>query len=132
MNRLRIFSKYWLPVILWAGVIFYFSSIPHLQIEELGIWDTIFRKIAHATEYGVLAFLALRLGLRQEKRKVFVLVIVIVFCALYAWSDEYHQSFVEGRTFAIWDIVIDSLGAIVFGLLYYRTSPKIPKPSINH
>ena len=132
MNKLKIFSLYWLPVILWAGVIFYFSSIPHLQIEKLGIWDTIFRKIAHATEYGVLAFLALRLGLRQEKRKVFVLVIVIVFCALYAWSDEWHQSLVAGRTFSVWDITIDSLGAIVFGLLYYRTSPKTPKSSINH
>ena len=126
MNKFKIFYKYWLPVILWAGVIFYFSSIPHLQIEALGVWDIILRKIAHATEYGVLAFLALRLGLRENKKGTVTLVTVIIFCALYAWSDEWHQSFVEGRTFAVWDIAIDSLGASVFALLYYRNK-KQPK-----
>ena len=120
MTRSKIAIYYLLPVIIWAGVIFYFSSIPHLQIEELGTWDTIFRKIAHATEYGVLAFLALRLGWRQEKRTVLILIIVIVFCSLYAWSDEYHQSFIEGRVFSVWDILIDTLGATALGLLYFR------------
>lgn len=120
MNKSKIFFRYWLPVILWAGVIFYFSAIPDLQIKEFGAWDTILRKLAHAAEYGVLAYLTLRLGLRQEKRKVTTLLIILIFCALYAWSDEWHQSFVEGRVFSVFDILIDSLGAIVLGLLYFR------------
>ena len=125
MSRTKIVIYYWLPVIIWAGVIFYFSSIPNLQIEEFGIWDTIFRKIAHATEYGVLVWLTLRLGLRQEKKKIATLVIVLVFCVLYAWSDEWHQSFVEGRVFSVWDITIDSLGATALGLIYFRNKKQL-------
>jgi len=125
MKKIKIFYQYWLPIILWAGVIFYFSSIPNLQIKELGIWDLILRKLAHATEYGILAWLALRVGLRQEKRKVLTLVIVIIFCALYAWSDEFHQSFIQGRFFSTWDILIDSLGAIVVALLFYKNKKQL-------
>src|SRR5437867_2957870 len=42
---------YWLPVLLWAGVIFALSSVPSLGT-GLGAWDTILRKGAHVTEYA--------------------------------------------------------------------------------
>jgi len=41
----------WLPVLVWAGVIFAFSSIPSLN-SGLGTWDYVLRKGAHTTEYG--------------------------------------------------------------------------------
>ena len=49
----------WLPVVIWAAVIFTFSSIPSLGT-GLGVWDTILRKGAHMTEYAILGLLLLR------------------------------------------------------------------------
>jgi len=49
----------WLPVVVWAAVIFLFSSIPSLGT-GLGVWDTILRKGAHMTEYAILGLLLLR------------------------------------------------------------------------
>ena len=44
---------------LWAAVIFALSAIPGLAT-DLGVWDTILRKAAHATEYAILALLLFR------------------------------------------------------------------------
>ena len=49
----------WLPVVVWAAVIFAFSSIPSLST-GLGLWDTILRKAAHMAEYAILGALLLR------------------------------------------------------------------------
>jgi len=49
----------WLPVVVWAAVIFAFSSVPSLST-HLGTWDLLLRKLAHMTEYAVLALLLLR------------------------------------------------------------------------
>ena len=50
---------HWLPVVLWAALIFTLSSIPHLGT-DLGTWDLVLRKCAHMTEYAILAFLLAR------------------------------------------------------------------------
>src|SRR3954470_17800867 len=55
MSRLSL----WGPVVLWAAVIFALSSVPHLGT-DLGTWDTVLRKCAHATEYAILALLLYR------------------------------------------------------------------------
>jgi VanZ family protein len=93
----------WLPVILWAGVIFAFSSIPSLS-SGLGSWDTVLRKIAHAAEYAVLGALLLR-ALRRE---------VAAFAAgvAYAITDEIHQHFVAGRHASAVDVAIDAVGVL--------------------
>ena len=49
----------WLPVVVWAAVIFALSSIPSLN-SGLGTWDTVLRKAAHMTEYAILAVLLWR------------------------------------------------------------------------
>src|SRR4051794_41959346 len=49
----------WLPILLWAALIFALSSIPSLH-SGLGTWDLILRKCAHVTEYAILAFLLRR------------------------------------------------------------------------
>ncbi|MCX7911254.1 MAG: VanZ family protein, partial [Endomicrobia bacterium] len=103
---------YWLEVILWCGVIFFFSSIPDLKIKQLGFWDFVLRKIAHITEYFVLVILFLRafkISLdNKDNKKIYFLS--IIFSILYAISDEIHQYFVPGRHFALTDILIDSIG----------------------
>jgi VanZ family protein len=111
---MKTIYKYYLPLILWAGLIFYFSSLPDLKSSFPDIWDFILRKAAHILEFAILAILMLRIGLRKERpgRKSKVYILVLAFAILYAISDEYHQSFVVGREMALRDVLIDSLGII--------------------
>jgi VanZ family protein len=104
----------WLPVVLWAGVIFAFSSIPSLGT-ELGIWDTILRKGAHATEYAVLGFLLARAIGRAAP--------ALALGVLYATSDELHQAFVRGRHASPRDVAIDTAG-LLLGLLAWRRAAR--------
>ena len=115
----------WLPVAAWCFLIFFVSGIPNLRIEAIGIFDLIFRKIAHFTEYAVLAGLTARAlrnsGVRDRKSMVFWACFAGI---LYAVSDEYHQYLVPGRYFAIKDILLDSAGCMAGALIYGKKSGK--------
>jgi VanZ family protein len=100
----------WLPVVLWAAVIFALSSVPSLS-SGLGGWDYVLRKCAHITEYAVLAFLLARAIGRE--------VPAFVAGVVYAVSDELHQSFVRGRHASPVDVAIDSVGLLI-GLALWR------------
>ncbi|HEU5064956.1 MAG TPA: VanZ family protein [Gaiellaceae bacterium] len=94
----------WLPVVVWAAVIFTFSSIPSLST-GLGTWDTILRKAAHMAEYALLGALLLRAVGRE-------LPALLVGVA-YAVTDEIHQHFVEGRHASAIDVALDAVGVAV-------------------
>ncbi|PJE57519.1 MAG: hypothetical protein COU82_01515 [Candidatus Portnoybacteria bacterium CG10_big_fil_rev_8_21_14_0_10_38_18] len=117
------FLKFWLPVILWAGVIFWLSSIPDL---ESGLkQDFILRKIAHILEYAILTFLLIR-NLLQEKLSIKKIVIYsIIFSLFYSLSDEYHQTFVLGRQGSLKDAGIDSIGILLMSLVWYYKNRKV-------
>ena len=102
----------WLPVVLWAAVIFAFSSVPDLGT-GLGTWDLVLRKLAHAVEYAILGALLLR--------AVGHAWAALALGAAYAASDELHQHFVPGRQAALLDVVIDTIGVAV-GVLAWRTA----------
>ncbi len=111
------FIKFWGPVILWCGIIFFFSHQPELKT-PFGIWDFILRKIAHITEYLILALLTLR-ALKNYDLKYFKQIfLALVFSLLYATSDEIHQLYVLGRQGSATDVLIDSMG-ITFGILIF-------------
>lgn len=44
-------------------------------------------------------------------------IVSVLFCALYGLSDEWHQSFVEGRDADIYDWFADMLGAVLLVLV---------------
>ena len=118
----NIFLKYWLPVIVWAAVIFYFSHQPHLKSDLPGMWDFVLRKIAHVSEYFILTLLLIRaLYSRQAKTGDFnKMVLLAVFLSIfYATTDEFHQSFVLGRNPALKDVCFDAAGALLAAALYY-------------
>ena len=106
MARSRAVSL-WLPVVLWAALIFVVSSIPSLS-SGLGTWDLLLRKAAHLTEYAILGALLLR-ALERE-------LPTVVLGIAYACTDELHQHFVPGRRAAPLDLVIDALG-VILGIL---------------
>ena len=68
----------------------------------------IVRNVAHFLEYFILGVLCSTLC--KKKRDFWW---VLVFCIIYAISDEVHQIFVKGRVFQILDIMIDSFGAFI-------------------
>jgi VanZ family protein len=110
MARSRLLTV-WLPVIVWAAVIFTFSSIPSLST-GLGTWDTILRKGAHLTEYAVLGGLLYR-ALGRES-------LALAVGIAYAATDELHQYFVRGRHASPVDVAIDAVGIAVGMLLWLR------------
>ena len=101
----------WLPVVLWAALIFTFSSIPSLGT-GLGTWDVVLRKLAHAAEFGVLGALLYR-ALRHEP-------LAILLGSAYAVTDEVHQAFVSGRHGSPVDWLIDTLGVVAGVLICSR------------
>lgn len=72
------------------------------------------RKLAHFTEYTVLGFfLTMHIGeLKSKLNMKLGFVWAAIIGALYAVSDELHQSFVPGRGPGVKDVLIDSLGVL--------------------
>jgi VanZ family protein len=105
--------RLWAPVVLWAAVIFAFSSISDLGT-GLGTWDLVLRKIAHAVEFAILGALLLR-ALRAE-------LPALAAGIAYAVTDEVHQLFVPGRRGAPLDVLIDGVGVAVGVALWRRLS----------
>ena len=101
-------------------LIFAFSSIPGLSS---GLeCDFVLRKAAHLAEYGVL-FLLLRRALRGSfGARPSCSWIAGVLTVLYAMSDEYHQTFVPGRSGRWQDVGVDAAGAASAGLWAGRGS----------
>jgi VanZ family protein len=137
--RIRSFVKYWLPLLVWMGIIFSASSdsgsfqhssrivaplvrwlLPNLSDEAVYAIVVFVRKCAHLAEYAVLALLLWR-ALRRESTQGNTAWrwskagLVLVLVALYASSDEIHQAFVPSREASIWDVMLDTTGA-AFGL----------------
>jgi VanZ family protein len=94
----------WLPVLLWAGLIFALSSVPDLGT-DLGFWDTVLRKLAHVAEYAVLGALVYRAARSAP--------LAILLSSAYAATDEIHQAFVAGRHGSPLDWLIDTAGVVV-------------------
>ena len=107
--------RLWLPVLGWALLIFTLSSIPSLGT-DLGVWDTLLRKLAHAAEYAVLGALVLRAVRRAG--------LSFALAAAYAVSDEVHQSFVRGRNGSPLDLAIDALGIAIGIVLWQRADAR--------
>lgn len=108
---------YWLPAVLWAGLIFYLSGRTGGELHSLFPFFTSF-DWGHLVAYFVLGFL-ISLAIRktwQVKHPVFVTVLL---CLLYGISDEIHQIYVPGRTFQLIDLVNDVLGAALGAFCCY-------------
>jgi len=127
MNKtIKSFFVYYLPLFFWAGVIFYFSSVPELKVGVgSSFWQILYRKIAHFGEYAVLAFFLFRvfrarLNIITSQSILFTLTVLF----FYALSDEAHQLLVSGRSGRMVDVGIDFVGgifgAVFSGIVYDR------------
>jgi VanZ family protein len=133
--KLRSLIRYWLPVLVWMWLIFSASGdrmsfqhssriigpfvhwlLPHLSDEAIHALVVIVRKCAHLAEYAVLALLLWRAlckssGLEVPRWRWSMAGLVLALVALYAASDEFHQTFVPSREGCVTDVLLDTAGA---------------------
>ncbi|MGG3564965.1 VanZ family protein [Neobacillus rhizosphaerae] len=133
--------KWWIiAVIIWMTGIFCATQLPYFTGENTSktiekVVDTehksidtpsadhgvikvinfLIRKATHLTAFGILAFLLFK-SLETTR---FSYLLAWILTALYAMSDEYHQSFMPGRTATYKDVLIDACGALVVLSLIY-------------
>lgn len=82
---------------------------------SLGLSERFIRKAAHFTEFAVLGAFIMTFLSTFSLRRVYCAAISVSLCALYAAGDEFHQTFVSGRSGQISDVVLDTCGAL-FGV----------------
>lgn len=127
---MRWLARWW-PALVWAAVIFSFSTgafsaehtgriilpilhwiFPGASRAALLAMHTFIRKCGHFTEYFVLSLLILR-GIRAGRREAHLAwaLAAIAMVAGYAALDEFHQSLVPGRGgLEISDVLLDATG----------------------
>ncbi|CAN5437889.1 VanZ family protein [soil metagenome] len=111
----------WLLVIAWMALIFAFSNQAYsgeATEEVLGEMNVPIRKCAHMFEYAVLFWLT-RWSAMTIRRPAFIVpgMLSFIVCLLYAASDEYHQSFVPGRSAMLQDVAVDMAGSLIAAFL---------------
>lgn len=135
-------------VLLWCGTIFYLSaqtapksdgqSIPiadgivrtidkienkktpeSIIIQKVKEFNNSLRDAAHSGCYFIFALLFINLLHLLNLKKWKAIFITVIFCMLYALSDEIHQLFVPGRAFQLIDLTNDLFGVLSgLGLFY--------------
>ncbi|MCP9488482.1 MAG: VanZ family protein [Solirubrobacteraceae bacterium MAG38_C4-C5] len=113
----------WIPALAIMAVLFFLSAQP-----DLGTgwpWDLPLRKAGHMAAYGAL-WLALLYAV-GERRPALATALALA----YAVSDEWHQSFVPGRTGTVTDVAIDALGVglAAAAWVWWRTGRNQVSPS---
>jgi VanZ family protein len=104
-------SQVFRPLILWI--------FPNISAEGVAAIHLVIRKLGHFSEYAVLGVLSARAFAGSAnnfmRRHWFQLGLSLILC--YALLDEFHQSFVPGRTASIYDSAIDAVGGLTALLL---------------
>lgn len=137
-----------MPVILWMVVIFTASTdlmsaehtsrfigpflrwlVPEISAGAMAAAEFLVRKLAHLTEYAILGALLSRafhgyLSMRPSK---FLATVAFLAAAIFAATDEFHQSFVASRTASVHDVLIDTCGALLGLAAYWML---LPRPSL--
>lgn len=148
-------------IILWMGLIFFLSNRDSVESEsnsnvvidfiidcsskitgrdfnELEIqnfYDFLefpVRKCAHFTLYLILSIFVF-LFINEFKYSVNdKMIIALLICLIYAFSDEIHQLFVSGRSGEFRDVVIDFLGSILGYFIVNRCLLIIKNRQVNN
>jgi len=111
------FIRYWIPVIIYAALIFYLSSIPGEDIPFLFPFQDV---ITHIIEYAIFAILINRALKAYNPLMAYNRRFLWVFFAsfLYALSDEFHQAFIPDRFASGSDLFTDAIGSFIGNLIY--------------
>lgn len=78
------------------------------------------RKLAHFLIYFILGVLFFNLLILYKIDIQSIFKLSILFCIIYACSDEIHQLFIFGRSGELRDVFIDSIGSLLGIMLSYK------------
>ena len=92
------------------GLLFFFSSLPSTPAPPLFPHAD---KLSHAVAFGILGALLAYARLPYRLGTINRLVLATLLVAAYGVSDEFHQSFVEGRDASGWDALADGIGGLL-------------------
>lgn len=125
-SKIIKFLNLWLPPILWAALIFKFSSGTIPSASSTYWQDFAVKKAGHFLLFGALAILVYRglIGQGIERKKAAIWSVCIAF--FYGATDEFHQMFTQGRDARVRDALIDGIGAGVIIFYIYRFLHKLP------
>ncbi len=145
--------KYWLPVLLMLGAMYYFSTDVLSGDNTASIIDKILgwfvtepsarlirglnyglRKFMHFFEYAILAALLFRAFRAESSTRWQLRWAVYSFTVISIWAalDEYHQTTTSDRTGSVRDVLIDVAGGffMLAGIAYfYNKKARQTKPS---
>jgi len=104
---------------LYAILIFGVSSIPDFTHPSSRF--ELIDKLYHFIEFSVLSFLLFLAFFKSElkpfnRRPHFFSIVIGIF---YAFTDEFHQYFVPGRSTDIFDFLADGLGVILIQVILW-------------
>ncbi len=123
--RLSHFMRYQFPALVWAGLIFASSSIPGSKFPNFVLLHH--DKLIHTGIFLVFGLLIYRALMIRSKDNSFDFqrALIVIFCVVvYGASDEFHQSFVPGRTPDVWDATADTIGGILSLIIIFIYSRK--------
>jgi VanZ family protein len=111
----RHFLRYWLPVYLYAGLIFIYSSLssPPPLAPKFLYGDKLF----HLVEYAILGLLLARAAKNSANLRVHFRIFAVCAAVVYGLSDELHQYFVPERKVELLDVLADGIGAFLGQML---------------
>jgi len=111
----------WIITLIIAFIIFYLSS---KTFEGTPTGPSYLSYVYH---FSAFFFLSLFLLISITKGKAYSLFLIAIFIGIiYGISDEIHQFFVPGRSCNIIDVLTDSIGVLVSGILYlFRIKNKV-------
>jgi len=124
----------WLPSVLCMAAIYYFSSTTG---DDMGGWLTKIQRLlpfmqgfdwGHFVAYFILA-LTFAWGITGKRLTWGMKAAVVLLCLLYGVTDEFHQSFVPGRTPDVKDLRNDGIGAVL--AMLFLSIPSVKKKFVQ-
>ena len=83
-------------------------------IEVLEKWECLFSIPIHNSKRKVCSFAYVKSSIEK-----IIILLSLIICFTYACTDEFHQSFIPGRTSQFIDVIIDTTGGLLSVFIYY-------------
>jgi VanZ family protein len=114
----RQFIKWWLPVVVWMGLIFTGSSVGNIPRVGGPTLDGLAHRVAHLVEFAILGGLVLRAASKGRPVTKREIMITLVTVAVYGASDEFHQRYTPGRSSEGLSVLFDVAGGMIGAWVY--------------